>query len=134
MLLFDWKKIYETCHGNTSEVVRVLRMLVEKQIPNNRFDKIYKYSKLDFTGMSFLLHPDVLLYNAYKYSNKDICIYVSIASLRSYAEYLANRTIHLNIMHLPLDPYMYLDNNSLLLIAGENMHFLYEEANLQEHH
>tara|TARA_A100001011_G_scaffold74546_1_gene76663 strand:- start:1611 stop:1940 length:330 start_codon:yes stop_codon:yes gene_type:complete len=109
-------------------------MLVEKQIPNNRFDKIYKYSKLDFTGMSFLLHPDVLLYNAYKYSNKDICIYVSIASLRSYAEYLANRTIHLNIMHLPLDPYMYLDNNSLLLIAGENMHFLYEEANLQEHH
>ena len=79
MLLFDWKKIYETCDGNTSEVVRVLRMLVEKQIPNNRFDKIYKYSNLDFTGMSFLLHPDVLLYNAYKYSNKDICIYMAMA-------------------------------------------------------
>ena len=134
MLLFNWKKIYETCDGNASEVVRVLRMLVEKQIPNNRFDKIYKYSNLDFTGMSFLLHPDVLLYNAYKYSNKDICIYMAMASLRSYAEYLTNQTVHINIMHLPIDPYMYLDNNSLLLVAGENMHFLYEEANLQENH
>ena len=83
--------------------------------------------------MSFLLHPDVLLYNAYKYSNKDICIYMSIASLRSYA--VSNKPNNtFEYQHLPLDPYMYLDNNSLLHVKGENMHFLYEEANFQEKH
>ena len=61
MLFYDWKKMYETCEGNTAEIVRVLRMLVEKQIPINHYDKIYKYYHIDFRGSSFLLHPDVLL-------------------------------------------------------------------------
>ena len=43
MLFYDWKKIYETCKGNTAEIVRVLKMLVEKQLPVNHYDKIYKY-------------------------------------------------------------------------------------------
>ena len=59
MLFYDWKKIYETCKGNTAEIVRVLKMLVEKQMPVNHYDKIYKYYHIDFRGSSFLLHPDV---------------------------------------------------------------------------
>ena len=48
MLFYDWKKIYETCKGNTAEIVRVLKMLVEKQLPVNHYDKIYKYYHIDF--------------------------------------------------------------------------------------
>ena len=133
MLFYDWKKIYETCRGNTSEVLRVLKMLVEKEIPLNQYDKIYKYSHIDFRGSSFLLHPDVLLYNAYQYSYKDICIYVAMASARSYAEYAAHGKLSLDLLHLTIDPFIFLDNPSLLYVDSDQLHFLYEEAPMEIH-
>ena len=133
MLFYDWKKIYETCRGNTSEVLRVLKMLVEKEIPLNQYDKIYKYSHIDFRGSSFLLHPDVLLYNAYQYSYKDICIYVAMASARSYAEYAAHGKLSLDLLHLTIDPFIFLDNPRLLYVDSDQLHFLYEEAPMEIH-
>ena len=47
MLFFNWIKIFETCKGNPSEVVRVLKMLVEKNLPLNHYDKTYKYYNTD---------------------------------------------------------------------------------------
>ena len=90
MFLYNWKRIFETCEGNAIEMVRVLKMLVFKQVPKNRYDKIYRYSTIDFRGESFLIHPDVLLCNEHKYGYKDICIYVAIASLRPYADYVGS--------------------------------------------
>ena len=133
MLFYDWKKIYETCRGNTSEVLRVLKMLVEKELPVNQYDKIYKYSHIDFRGSSYLLHPDVLLYNAYQYSYKDICIYVAMASARSYAEYAAHGKLSLDRIHLTIDPFMFLDNPRLLYVDSDQLHFLYEEAPMEIH-
>tara|TARA_B100001029_G_scaffold149889_1_gene131716 strand:- start:568 stop:969 length:402 start_codon:yes stop_codon:yes gene_type:complete len=133
MLFYDWKKIYETCRGNTSEVLRVLKMLVEKELPVNQYDKIYKYSHIDFRGDSFLLHPDVLLYNAYQYSYKDICIYVAMASARSYAEYAAHGKLSLDLLHLTIDPFIFLDNPRLLYVDSDQLHFLYEEAPMEIH-
>ena len=133
MLFYNWKKIFETCKGNASEMVRVLKMLVEKQIPLNQYDRIYKYSSIDFRGECFLLHPDVLLYNAYQYGYKDVCIYVAMASLRSYAEYKANGKTTLDVLHLPVDPFIFLNNHSLLRIQHDGIHFLYEEAPTEIH-
>ena len=133
MLLFNWNKIFETCKGNASEMVLVLKMLVDKQIPNNRFDRIYKYTDIDFRGESFLLHPDVLLYNCYQYGYKDVCIYAALASLRSYAEYKANGKTTLDVLHLPVDPFIFLNNHSLLRIQHDGIHFLYEEAPTEIH-
>ena len=133
MLLYNWKKILETCKGNPLEVVRVLKMLVEKEIPQNQYDKIYKYSTIDFRGESFLLYPDVLLYNAYQYSYKDICIYVAIASLRSYANYAAFGKTTLDLIHLPLDPFIFLNNHRLLYVENEELYFLYEEVPTEKH-
>ena len=92
MLLYNWTKIFETCKGNASEMVVVLKMMVEKQIPNNRFDRIYKYSNTDFRGESFLLHPDVLLYKFLTdpKNNKKLrsllCVIQKIISLRKRME------------------------------------------------
>ena len=133
MLLYNWTKIFETCKGNASEMVVVLKMMVEKQIPNNRFDRIYKYSNTDFRGESFLLHPDVLLYNTYQYGYKDVCIYVAMASLRSYAEYKAFGKTTLDVLHLPIDPFIFLNNHSLLQVKGDQVCFLYEEAPTEIH-
>ena len=72
MFLFDWMKIYDASQGNVREVVRIFRMLVSKQIPDNRKDPIYKYSHKDFSGVSFMLHPDVLLYHSHKYTYREI--------------------------------------------------------------
>ena len=133
MLFYNWKKIFETCKGNASEMVRVLKMLVEKQIPINQYDRIYKYSGIDFRGECFLLHPDVLLYNAYQYSYKDVCIYVAMASLRSYADYAAHGKTTLDLIHLPLDPFIFLDNHSLLYVKDDQLCFLHEEVPMEIH-
>ena len=133
MFLYNWKKIFETCEGNAIEMVRVLKMLTFKQIPKNKYDKIYRYSTIDFRGESFLVHPDVLLCNEPKYGYKDICIYAAIASLRPYADYVAYGKTTLDLLHLPIDPFIFLQNFSLLRVIGDQIHFKYEEAPTEKH-
>ena len=104
-------------------------MLVNEEVPKNNLDPIYKYYRKDFTGNSFLLHPDVLLYNAYKYSTRDVAIYASLASVRSYARYLVDGTITLDLREAPVNPRDYLDNWGLITVAENNvLHFLYERT------
>ena len=68
------------------------------------------------------------------YSYKDICIYVAMASARSYAEYAAQGKLSLDRMHLTIDPFMFLDNPSLLRMGDDGIHFRYEEAPTTEIH
>lgn len=128
MLLYNWNRIFKTCKANTFEIVQVFKMMVEKQLPRNRYDNLYKYADMNFTGESFLVHPDVLLYNSYKYSYRDICIYLALASLRSYGEYKVNGRITLDPLHIQEDPQLFLDNNKLLYIENGEIHFLHEEV------
>ena len=64
MFFYDWAKIYDASKGNVVEIVRIFRMIVEKQVPKNKYDPIYRYSQKDFSGISFMLHPDVLLHHS----------------------------------------------------------------------
>ena len=52
MLLYNWNRIFETCKGSPSEIVRVFKMLVDKQLPRNKYDKLYKYSYIDFSCLN----------------------------------------------------------------------------------
>jgi len=128
MFLFNWNKIYNEANGSVTEVRRIFKMLVERQIPNNRYDKIYKYADKDFTGESFLLHPDVLLFNAYKYDSREICQYLALASIRSLADYLAYGTTTVDLLEVPVSHELYYDNRLLHAEDGK-LHFLYEEVN-----
>ena len=135
MLLFSWRKLYKETGGLPTEILRVIRMLTYNQIPNNRKDPIYKYSDIDFSGHCFLAHPELLCYNAYKYSSRDIAIYISLAALRSLPDYIANEKLVLEGVHSPVDPREWLENPSLLPIDEYgNIHFKYEEVQNQTKH
>ena len=135
MLLYDWRKIYKKSGGNVVEIFCIFEMLVKKSIPLYRGDKLYKYSKADFNGLSFLAHPDVLLYNSYKHSYKDIAAYLATASFRSLAEYAATQTTTLELLHIPFADFLVenIKTNSLLRIEDDLVHFLYEEVPKEKH-
>jgi hypothetical protein len=133
MFLFDWQKVYDSAEGNVSRCNMIMEMLIYKQTPKNKYDRIYKFSRMDFSGHSFLLHPDVLLYHSYKYSTRDISIYYALASIRSLPDYMVSRKITLDLIHLPVDLESITDNR-LLRIEGGDIHFLYEEVTPENIH
>src|SRR6056300_1759365 len=101
MLLFNWKKIYDAAGGSSTEAFRIFEMLTKNKIPNNRYDKIYKYRNTDFSRRSFLLHPDVLLFNSFRYSHREIAVYLSMASLRKLPHWIATKDPTLDLLHVP---------------------------------
>jgi hypothetical protein len=68
-----------------------MEMIITKRIPKNKFDPLYKYSKVNFIGRNFLIHPDILLFNTYKYSQRDLSIYYALSALRSISDYKATK-------------------------------------------
>lgn len=135
MFLFDWPKIYDASKGNVVEIVRIFRMIVEKQIPKNKYDPIYRYSQKNFSGISFMLHPDVLLYHSFKYKYREIAQYISLCALRSSADFISTQDPSLDVILLPgLDPEKIIENNRLLIIDEDKVYFRYEEVNPKEIH
>jgi len=110
-----------------------MEMLVNQQIPRNKFDPIYKYSHKNFAGSSFLAHGEFLLYNSYKYTNKELCIYYALASLRSYTDYIAHNKTTLDSLHCPV-PLEEINDNRLLIVDSEDITFIYEEVTLETIH
>ena len=133
MLLFDWKKVYDTAEGNIATCNLIMEMLINQQIPKNKYDAIYKYSNKKFTGSSFLLHGDLLLYHSYKYTSKELCIYYALASLRNYADYIASYKTTLDALHCPV-PLEQLNDNRLLIVDDKEITFIYEEVTLETIH
>jgi hypothetical protein len=110
-------------------------MIVQKQVPQNRKDPIYKYSQKDFSGVSFMLHPDLLLHHAYKYSYREVAQYISLCSLRSVVEFSATYKLTLDLLLVPgLEPEQLINNNRLLALDEDRVLFLYEEVPEEEIH
>ena len=133
MLLFDWKKVFDTAQGNIAACNMIMDMLVKSQVPRNKYDPIYKYSYKDFAGDSFLLHGEMLLYNSYKYTQKELCIYYALASLRSTAEYFATQKTTLDTLQCPV-PLETINDNRLLIISSNEITLIYEEVTLETIH
>ena len=133
MLLFDWKKVFDTADGNIATCNMIMEMLINKQIPRNRYDRIYNYSYKNYTGDSFLLHGDVLLYHSYKYTQRELCIYYALASLRCTGDYLATQKTTLDTLHCPVH-LSEINDNRLLIIDDETITFIYEEVTTETIH
>ena len=135
MFFYDWPKIYDASQGSVIEIVRIFRMIVEKQIPKNKYDPIYRYSQKNFSGISFMLHPDVLLYHSFKYKYREIAQYISLCALRSSVDFISTQDPSLDVILLPgLDPEKIIENNRLLIIDEDKVYFRYEEVNPKEIH
>jgi hypothetical protein len=102
-------------------------MLVTRAIPENKYDRIYKFSNTDFSGKSFLVHPDLLLHYSYKYSYREIAQYLALAAMRPYVDYVTTGERTLDVLLCEVSPEFY-EDNSLLYIDKGKIHFLYEEA------
>ena len=133
MLLYNWKRIFETAEGSPFAVFLIFRMIVTASIPSTKYDRIYKYSNINFAGESFLVHPDVLLYNAYKYEYSEIAQYLALASLRPYADYLATGKTTLDSILCTVAPELF-EENRLLTTEDNEIHFLYEEVPQEKIH
>lgn len=127
MLLFDWTKVYDKAKGNIIECNRIMEMITTKRLPRNKKDPLYRYSNINFIGRSFLLHPDILLFNSYKYEQREISVYYALAAMRSISEYTATQKITLDLIKVPVDLDA-LNDNRLLYIKKSDVHFLYEEV------
>ena len=79
-------------------------MMVNNEVPRNKYDKTYKFANMRFIGESFLVHPDVLLYNSYKYSHVEVAQYLALASLRPLSDYLTSgkTTLDRNLLELDI--------------------------------
>jgi hypothetical protein len=136
MLFYNWNKIFEMSRGNVVEIFKIFEMITKSEIPQSKYDTMFKYSKHKYVGSSFLVHPDVLLYNSYKHPYKEIATYLAAASIRNIAEYIANQTTTLELLHVPFADTLVanINTNSLLRIDDMNkIHFLYEEAPKEKH-
>jgi len=133
MLLFDWKKVFDTADGNIAVCNLIMEMLIKSQIPRNKFDPIYKYSHKNFVGTSFLAHGDFLLFNSYKYTSRELCVYYALASLRSHADYIAYNKTTLDSLHCPVD-LEEINDNRLLIVLPDEITFIYEEVTLETIH
>ena len=135
MFFYDWAKIYDASQGNVVEIVRIFRMIVEKQIPKNKYDPIYRYSQKDFSGMSFMLHPDILLYHSFKYKYREVAQYISLCALRSATDFISTQDPSLDMVLMPgLSPETVIENNRLLKVGEDKVFFIYEEVNPKEIH
>ena len=133
MLFYDWKKMFEAAEGSPLALFVIFKMLVTNAIPRNKFDDIYKYAGKHFNGESFLIHPDVLLHNAYKHDYRDIAQYIALASIRPYADYLVTGDTTLDLLQCEVDQELF-ENNSLLTVKDGKVHFLYEEVKQENIH
>ena len=127
MVLFNWKKVYQEAQGSTVKCVEIIDMITYKKVPFNSYDPLYRYRNKNFSGDSFLLQPEILLENGFRYSPREIAVYIAVASRRKLADYVAFGEKTLSINHAPQVNKL-IEDNRLLYMEGSKIHFVYEEA------
>lgn len=131
MVLFNWKKVFQVSKGNLHSCLTIMRMLTYKPTPKNKYDPLYYYSGFNFVGESYLVNPELLFENAYKYTNRELGTYISLAATRNLANFLATGETTIDTLLLPEDEIIFeeINNNRLLSVDSEGkLHFLYEEV------
>lgn len=131
MLLYNWKKIKKESNGNVKDILTILHILTYKLPPVNRHDRIYKFWQKSFHGHSFLVNPEPLFIQRRRYSDSEIAQYAGIASLRNYYEYQNTKDTTLDLFLFTGNQDI-IENNRLLWIEENSIHFKFEEINKGE--
>ena len=126
MLLYNWKKIQKESNGNVKDILTILHILTYKLPPVNRHDRIYKFWQKSFHGHSFLINPEPLFIQRRRYSDSEIAQYAGIASLRNYYEYQNTKDTTLDLFLFTGNQDI-IENNRLLWIEDDSIHFKFEE-------
>ena len=126
MLLYSWKKILRQSGGSSKRILTILKAMTQRELPRHVYDPVYKYYYKDFSGSSFLVHPESLLVHRHQWRDKELADYIGLASFRNTGEYLATGKITLDLSHSPMGQDA-INKNRLLRIDRGEIHFLYED-------
>ena len=125
MLFFGWRKILRKAGVSSKRIFLAFKAHASKRLPKNKYDPIFPYYGLDFSGESFMLNPYELVSNSFRWKPKELAEYIGLASLRSYSQYQITGERTLDLFHSPVDHHNI--NNRLLLVRDGKIHFYYEE-------
>jgi len=126
MILFNWKKIIQHSEGKSNNIFAILHLLTFKSIPKNTKDILYKYYHKDFSGDSFLIHPEMMFTERRSHKSLEWLHYIHLASFRNLNNYLETKDATLDLLHSPVKEEI-IKNNSLLNIEDGRIHFLFEK-------
>lgn len=127
MIFYDWAKLYRKTEGNSSAIISVIAFITFPTLPINRYDPTYRWSQEDWSGDSFILHPEKILSNRSKFKDHELAQYVALASFRSYAHFKVTGKTTLSTYLSPIDMNL-LNSNRLLHVHGEEIFFCWEEV------
>jgi hypothetical protein len=127
LILFNWEKIYRETEGKTFAIMSIISYLTFPHLPLNRYDSTYQLSLRDWSGDSFLLHPEKLIVHRKEFGDPELAQYVALASFRSYAEYKATGKTTLDMLLAPVGQKL-IDYNRLLTRVNDQIYFCWEEV------
>ena len=129
MIFYNWKQVLHYSKKSSKEIISIIDYITYRPTPKYLGDAAVRYANVDWKGNSFLLNPIGLLRHRYSDRNSDLEIahYIGLASLRSYPEYETVGTLSLDLLACQGKENI-INNNSLLYIEDDRVHFRYEEA------
>ena len=127
MIFYNWKLIYAKSNKSSRKILQIIRYLTFKPIPTWIGDPYQAISEINWRGDSYLLHPEEMFYNRRKHEELHLAQYVGLASMRNYAEYKLFGVKTLDLLACEGKEAL-INQNSLLYVEDDRVHFLYEEA------
>jgi hypothetical protein len=127
VIFYNWAKMYRYTEGKSSDIVTLIAYITYPTLPRNRSDSIYSLAQKDWSGDSFLLHPEKIITNRRTYGDTELAQYVALASFRSYAEYQATGKRSLDMLLSPVSAEL-IDNHRLLTRVEDTIYFCWEEV------
>lgn len=119
LLRYNWKILYKKTQGDCKQILSVVKALVGLKKPSQKDKKtITEMVKGNLDG--WILQPKMLLMHRGS-TDWEKCIYIELASLRSYEDY-----VQYGIDTIPLFITDYkVDTNCLLEIKEDKIYFKY---------
>lgn len=120
------RKIINKTGGSSKRILQAFTAHASSRLPKSRYDPLYNYKQMDFSGESFMLNPFELIDYAFKWTPKEVAQYIGLAGFRSYSNYSITKDKSLDLFHSPVDQDT-INNNRLLRIVDGKIYFYYEE-------
>lgn len=129
MIRYNWKRIIRKTGHSSKEIFNAFKAHYYKgtRLPKNKYDPLYKYYFDDFSGESFIIHPEDLILYSFKWKPKEIAQYIGLAAYRSYVDYALFNKKSLEVICSPLGLEK-IKQNRLLKVVDDDIYFYYEET------
>ena len=127
MIFYNWAKMYRLLGTSSSDIVTLIAYLTYPHLPKNYYDSVNRWANEDWSGDSYLLHPEKIITNRKEFKDRELAQYVALASFRSFAEYQATNKRSLDTLESPV-PKEFIYQHRLLTLVENEIYFHWEEV------